>query len=720
MKTINFLLLTISLTIVKFGFTQTKWTPSNIQSFVEEKEGLKNTINYGRPTNDSIKTFIKIFVKCAKPYDLKKYGFIKSQSFSGIQAGQIPISSLLPISMDSNIESIHIARKARLQIEDAKNQIHADKTHNGINLPQAYFGEGVIVGIVDIGFDYTHPDFYDSTYSTYRISRVWEQRNSTGTPPNNFSYGTELIGTNQILNSQYDTDQMSHGTSTAAIASGSGALTGKYRGIAPASELVFVGLSEEISEIDILDGVKYIFDYAESQGKPCVINLSLGLSGPLDGLSLGNTGLDALTGNGKIVVCAAGNNGANNNHIYHSFSVTQDTIQTLHTSYKASTSTVQVWAKPAEEFSMSFGLYNVNTGLMEDYTPFISSTSSGFYTAKLIDQDLNEPDTTIIYVEIGSGTFNNKPYFKINIDHTKQDENFKMISISITANSSSIDMWSENEGFTDVGSSSFISGNNQSSLDDFPATCKSTITVGAYTSNNIMNWYPGIPLQIAPSAGPIANFSSIGPTSDSRMKPEIIAPGQVVTVPVNGFDLNKDHAPPLGNILVDVLQDNGVERSYVAKAGTSISSPFVAGTIALLLQTDPTLNYNQAIELLKNSAIQDEHTGVILNKGNQTWGWGKLNTHQAVLNLLTTTNITTTENESTISVYPNPNSGNFSIDLDEPSKYTGIKVINSLGHIAWETTVINSKNSVQHLSSGIYYIILSSDQGIICGKIIIE
>jgi hypothetical protein len=34
-----------------------------------------------------------------------------------------------------------------------------DKVHRGLNLKQSYIGEGVIVGIVDIGFDFTHPMF---------------------------------------------------------------------------------------------------------------------------------------------------------------------------------------------------------------------------------------------------------------------------------------------------------------------------------------------------------------------------------------------------------------------------------------------------------------------------------------------------------------------------------------------------------------------------------
>ena len=84
--------------------------------------------------------------------------------------------------------------------------------HNGTDLSQAYTGNGVVVGIIDGGFDYTHPTFYNADYTQYRISRVWEQ-GETGTPPSAYSYGNELIGqTNIISNANDGTDAGSHGT----------------------------------------------------------------------------------------------------------------------------------------------------------------------------------------------------------------------------------------------------------------------------------------------------------------------------------------------------------------------------------------------------------------------------------------------------------------------------------------------------------------------------
>ena len=58
---------------------------------------------------------------------------------------------------------------------------------------------------------------------------------------------------------------------------------------------------------DIIDGIQYIFDYAASENKPAVINMSLGTHiGPHDGTSRQDQAFDALSGPGRILVGAAG------------------------------------------------------------------------------------------------------------------------------------------------------------------------------------------------------------------------------------------------------------------------------------------------------------------------------------------------------------------------------------------------------------------------------
>src|SRR6185503_18468917 len=105
-----------------------------------------------------------------------------------------------------------------------------------------------------------------------------------------------------------------HGTHVLGIAGGDGSATGggvpayTYAGMAPKADLVVV--KTDMSDTGVLDGVAYVMNRATALGKPAVVNLSLGtLYGPKDGTSPFEAGIAALTGPGRVIVVAAGNDG---------------------------------------------------------------------------------------------------------------------------------------------------------------------------------------------------------------------------------------------------------------------------------------------------------------------------------------------------------------------------------------------------------------------------
>ena len=64
------------------------------------------------------------------------------------------------------MDRVELASKAVPDLERARVGTRVDSVHAGINLPQAFHGEGVLIGVLDWGFDYTHPNFYDTTLTS--------------------------------------------------------------------------------------------------------------------------------------------------------------------------------------------------------------------------------------------------------------------------------------------------------------------------------------------------------------------------------------------------------------------------------------------------------------------------------------------------------------------------------------------------------------------------
>ena len=128
-----------------------------------------------------------------------------------------------------------------------------------------------------------------------------------------------------------------------------------------------------------------------------------------------------------------------------------------------------------------------------------------------------------------------------------------------------------------------------------PGSAKNVITVGAAEGVQAFGGADGCGIADsgADSANDIISFSSRGPTSDGRMKPDIVAPGTHIsggvfqataTTAGSGaaaacFDASGACAGPGGSNFFPTTQ-----QFYTASSGTSHSAPAVAGAAALVRQ----------------------------------------------------------------------------------------------------------------------------------------
>ena len=194
----------------------------------------------------------------------------------------------------------------------------------------AYRGKGVLIGFIDTGIDFSHPDFQDSIGKT-RIYKIWDQAGGSAIPSRipMWGYGQvwDSIDIN-LGNCPHDDVVLSHGTNVAGIAAGNGLALNQYEGVAPESDIIFVASDFSSSNWlqSVADAVEFIFLEAALVNKPCVINISAGeYLGSHDGTDLAAVRIDSMikAKNGRAVVAAAGNSG---NLMYHlGYQVNADT-----------------------------------------------------------------------------------------------------------------------------------------------------------------------------------------------------------------------------------------------------------------------------------------------------------------------------------------------------------------------------------------------------------
>lgn len=664
--------------------------------------------------------------------DLKALDIMIGSKSKDIWTAYVPLEQVEAFSELPGIAAIELDRPTAMAMDSARVHTHTDSVHNGINLPQAYDGKDVVVGIIDAGFDYTHPANFDTSYNHLRLKSVWEQK-GTGTAPAAFGYGAEYIDSTSIFNKAYDVMNFSHGAHVAGIAGGSGyggpaGDNERFRGMAYNSDLVYVGILPELNMwlntglTDMIDGINYIYDYAATVNKPAVANLSWGNPiGPHDGLALFSQACDNATGPGKIFVLSAGNNAGRKVHLQKTFSPSDTMVRTVlgfGAGLSSNTNWVDIWGDTAHSFCLEFELRNI-LGTVASSTTYCIDDQT--HQVILIG---NNNDTCFITLTSVSSDINGKTHVLLDV-YSRVPE--KLI-ISVIGQTGTVDMWQgyvlEAIGYYGSLSKDVYSfttnGDDAMSASDMAST-HSAIAVGAYTSKETFTNSSGSSMSFGQNIYDIANFSSKGPTADGRTKPNITGPGTAIGSSVNSVDPAYASSGGNYNLVMNefVSPLNGTTYSYAMLQGTSMSSPAVAGIIALMLQANPSLTPAQIQGILYNTAIKDNYTGNLPATGDNTWGWGKINAYAAVAASLSITGIHHEPNASLQALlYPNPSNENYTIELQtERNETIQIALIDitgrSLDQIDWNvhSGVNNIQPNWDQLAPGIYFVHLKGQDG---------
>lgn len=546
-------------------------------------------------------------------------------------------------------------------------------------LPQAYDGNGVLMGIIDTGIDFSHPDFKDSLGNT-RIRFLWDQRlaNNLSTPQP-YNYGQQWSSTeiNANLCAHSDQQYFGHGTGVAGIASGNGLASGRFEGMAPKCDLLVVALDFNRPGPTVADAVHYIVSKATLLNKPFVINASLGnYYGSHDGTDAEAKAIDAMMANqaGRVMVAAAGNAG----HIpFHARAQLQNG------------DTVFTWIK-SNSLQLEHTLYGDLNQIQQLQFSIGANRGNYSYMGNIGFKTYNYALNTV-----------RKDTLKLNnnrigiVESAASINSFGVYELSfiIKADSSNL-LWSietTGQGLHDAWNFDFVDAPLPSSL-QYPAISRyakpdsSMNMVSSFqcsdeilTVANYVNTRNFVSITSTVNTGEIAGDlspeSSSGPTRDLRQKPDVSATGNNVAAPMCLFYQNY------------YLQFNPTIVAqgsfHIQSGGTSAASPVVAGLAALYLQKNPNATNREIISAVRHCAYRDDYTGTALP--HLRWGFGKLD---GKATLLCNEPIVLGENEKTerdfAQVFPNPFSDALTVRLKNINEETLARLYDAKGSLLME------------------------------------
>jgi M6 family metalloprotease-like protein len=555
---------------------------------------------------------------------LEDFGVKVQSRVGGMQTVCIPMKNYVAFAQSGLCSWLDVGIKPQQKLENARAELGIDGIYNGVDLPHGYDGTGVVVGIIDNGFQYDHPAFYDSTGTTLRIKRAWIQGDTIGTAPAGYSYGRELATESEILAARTDDPNGIHGSHVAGIAArcgGPDSLGRRYRGMAPNADIVMVSATTVAS---LYDGIAYIRDYAASVGKPCVVNMSLGIHvGPHDGTSSFDRMMDGLHEQypeGFLVVGAGGNEGHSKLHLHKSFTATDTCALALVALKNPATevSRIDLWSTADLPFAVSVGLIDPATGDTITQGPWRNSSELQVYQDPIY---LNK--TFCIASCNGTYPVNNHQNITLTIYNRPDSADTYRVALFLKSTAQAeVHAWSDQVTFVSGGLPGVMEGNTDCTIGEIGGTARSIITVGAYTTATSWTGIDGSNHTYGTEVlGDVTFFSSHGPTIDLRTKPDICAPGEHLISAINSYNSAIVTAPNCATYTIF----NGDTAYYASERGTSMASPAVAGIMALWLQQNPQLRYDSALVLIRSTGRTDSLTGILPASGSNQWGWGKIN-----------------------------------------------------------------------------------------------
>lgn len=572
---------------------------------------------------DKVCAFVK-FVNGDAEQLLAKYGCEKVTQIGDIYIAKIPLKQLEALAADEHVERVETMLGGKQMNDVTPQWVNSEAAHTGVELPQGYDGTGVLLGIVDSGFDLTHPAFYAEDGETYRIKAfVDDYADANETKGIATPIGREYTTKEDILTNNHVGDTISgHATHCLGTAAGSGYGT-SYRGIAYGADIFAIssmnaGIDDYMNSADQVARIKRIFDYADEHHQPCVITYSIGFNDIPGDSKLFSEAMEMMVGPGRIFVAAAGNQNYRATYVNK-----PQGKRTAGAILDCGKQQDRVFLQSQQPFKLKC----LTAKLKLDETPMELTDSIVFDTEEL-------PYDTVVFRGHHILMEKDGSFYTLTdrLEATEMDD-APILALAIEGEEAEVEMFVSSESYFSTLSQQLKEPRFDCATPShniaLPGTLPSTVTVGAL--NGRASYINAEGKTIAGEGeytpvGTIADFSSVGPTRDGRTKPDVVAPGVNIISAGNSY-----HADSYGERMVTSTVFHDREYPWRVMSGTSMATPCVAGIVALWLQANPQLSPDDIKEIIKETSIKPEEG---MEYPNNTYGYGLIDAYYGIQKIL--------------------------------------------------------------------------------------
>ena len=647
------------------------------------------------------------FVTCQKGADARSVAdALKAKGASvRIVRGKLivldmPLTRLDDLAATEGVAKVELGPRVNSKTDNTRRVTQAAECHAGTapQLPQAYTGKGVIVGLIDVGFDPTHPMFKDQD-GNLRIKGFYM--------PGNTTFGGEKvkIGGETLTGSYYSkpedildtvkvkcSNKITHGTHCLSIAAGSimpdvKGLSGEpLGGVAPEADILISDYTsdgahrEEMWRLgyddmakNLAESIEFMMDQAKKAQKPLVVSLS---SNSHDGWHDGTSNIAALLGyyckdEGLALMLCAGNEGGDYTYVNKTIAA-KDTFNLGFFPTYDDQASAFCCLTTAKRVKMRMSIYDRMKKKEVYRLPTVAESDDE--KKQEIYYDLDDEDDSSISLKERLVYKNLKKYLEEGLIYatcyksTAYDKNNQEYDCTYVELFHSDLEWTD-DAFTKEGKLRYTfmlhlipteetelhswgnyydlfyydeagrleNGSPALSIGDWN-TSGEPVSVGAWVANNKCEEEGGSVLETKDEIGSISWFSSYGTDLAGHKHPDVCAPGSFVAGAYSSFiqDNTEDYSVYVRKDYENQFVGQTAPRDYLWgwMSGTSMSTPAAAGVVALWMQAANDKGKTLNCTDIKDIIAHSCDTDEYTIELAHRFGHGKINAYKGLLYVL--------------------------------------------------------------------------------------